>query len=93
MGNDFKEFSCGFGPGRSAHQALGALRTAVMTQYVNWQRRAETYNFLPFTHYCGLTRDGGFVVKRKTQSQRMRRELKQLRTTAAAHAHAAGRAA
>ena len=30
-----------------------------------------TFAFLGFTHYCGRTRDGRFVVKRKTQSKRL----------------------
>ena len=36
-------------------------------------RRPATIAFLGFTHYCGWTRDGRFVVKRKTQSQRLMR--------------------
>ncbi len=38
-------------------------------------RRPATFAFLGFTHYCGWTRDGRFVVKRKTQSQRLTRKL------------------
>ena len=41
--------------------------------------RPETFNFLGFTHYCGLTRNGKFRVKRKTQTARMARKLKELR--------------
>jgi hypothetical protein len=29
-------------------------------------RRPETFAFLGFTHYCGWTRDGRFIVKLKT---------------------------
>jgi RNA-directed DNA polymerase len=42
-------------------------------------RRPETFNFLGFTHYCGATRSGKFMVKRKTQTTRMVRKLKELR--------------
>ncbi len=42
-------------------------------------RRPETFNFLGFTHYCGETRSGKFVVKRKTQATRMARKLTTLR--------------
>jgi RNA-directed DNA polymerase len=42
-------------------------------------RRPETFNFLGFTHYCGVTRSGKFMVKRKTQATRMARKLKELR--------------
>jgi RNA-directed DNA polymerase len=30
----------------------------------NGRRRCATFVFLEFTHYCGRTRDGRFVVKR-----------------------------
>jgi RNA-directed DNA polymerase len=42
-------------------------------------RRPGTFNFLEFTHYCGTTRSGKFMVKRKTQATRMARKLKELR--------------
>ena len=46
------------------------------------QKRPETFNFLGFTHYCGWTRNGRFVVKRKTQSKRLTRKLRELREQA-----------
>src|SRR3546814_13784055 len=46
------------------------------------ERRPETFAFLGFTHYCGWTRDGRFIVKHKTQSQRLTRKLKALRQEA-----------
>jgi len=52
------------------------------------QRRPETFNFLGFTHYCGKTRDGRFLVKRKTQRHRMIRKLKQLRMECRLRMHA-----
>ena len=49
----------------------------------NRQRRSEgrpeTFDFLGFTHYCGKTLDGRFMVHRKTQRGRMVRKLKELR--------------
>ena len=36
------------------------------------QRRPGTFAFLGFTHYCGWTRDGRFIVKHKT----LRREAR-----------------
>jgi len=41
--------------------------------------RPETFDFLGFTHYCGKSRNGRFIVKRKTQRKRMIRKLKDLR--------------
>lgn len=50
-------------------------------------RRPETFAFLGFTHYCGWTRDERFVVKRKTQSQRLTRKLTTLRQEARRRMH------
>ena len=41
--------------------------------------RPETFDFLGFTHYCGKTLDGRFMVHRKTQRGRLVRKLKELR--------------
>ena len=51
------------------------------------QRRPETFAFLGFTHYCGWTRDGRFVMKRKTQRQRLHRKLKLLRAKVRTRMH------
>ena len=52
------------------------------------ERRPKTFAFLGFTHYCGRTRDGRFVVKRKTQSKRLTVKLKALRVEARRRMHA-----
>lgn len=44
--------------------------------------RPRTFAFLGFTHYCGWTRDGRFIVKHKTQSKRVTRKLNELRSGA-----------
>ena len=41
--------------------------------------RPETFAFLGFTHYCGTTRNGRFIVQRKTERRRMVAKLKELR--------------
>jgi hypothetical protein len=51
------------------------------------ERRPGTFAFLGFTHYCGWTRDGRFIVKRKTQSKRLTRKLTALRHEAWRHMH------
>ncbi len=51
------------------------------------QRRPETFDFLGFTHYCARSRDGRFVVKRKTQRKRVIRKLKELRVEAKRRMH------
>lgn len=50
-------------------------------------RRPETFDFLGFTHYCAVSRDGRFIVKRKTQRKRMIRKLKELRIEVRRHMH------
>ena len=51
-------------------------------------KRLSTFAFLGFTHYCGWTRDGRFVLKRKTQSKRLTTKLKLLREQARIRMHA-----
>jgi group II intron reverse transcriptase/maturase len=47
------------------------------------QRRGEgapaTFDFLGFTHYCGLSRAGKFKLKRKTSGKKLRVKLKEMR--------------
>ena len=50
-------------------------------------RRCATFAFLGFTHYCGRTRDGRFVVKRQTQSKRLSKKLQDLRQEAEQRRH------
>jgi len=54
-------------------------RLPAMARQQRGERRPETFAFLGFTHYCGWTRDGRFIVKHKTQSERLTRKLKALR--------------
>ncbi|HYA39090.1 MAG TPA: group II intron reverse transcriptase/maturase [Candidatus Methylomirabilis sp.] len=54
-------------------------RLSAMARRQSGERRPETFAFLGFTHYCGWTRDGRFIVKLKTQSKRLTRKLKALR--------------
>ena len=41
--------------------------------------KPETFTFLGFTHYCGKTRKGHFVVKRKTARKKVKAKLQQLK--------------
>lgn len=41
-------------------------------------KRAETFNFLGFTHYCSRSYSGKFKVGRKTEKKRYRRGLKNI---------------
>jgi RNA-directed DNA polymerase len=44
------------------------------------EKHPETFSFLGFTHYCGWTRDGRFMMKCKTQCERLMSKLKALRS-------------
>jgi RNA-directed DNA polymerase len=50
-------------------------------------RRAQTLNFLGFTHYWGKSRKGKWIVKRKTQKTRLARSLKAVGQWCKAHRH------
>ena len=52
------------------------------------ERRPGTFAFLGFTHCCSQSRDGRFVVKRKTQRKRLARKLKAVRAEAKRRLHA-----
>lgn len=42
--------------------------------------RPETFDFLGFTHICGKTRKGRFMLKRKTIAKRMAAKLREVKT-------------
>jgi len=41
-------------------------------------RRADTFDFLGFTHYCGTSRRGKFIVGRKTSRKKFRMKCKEM---------------
>lgn len=57
-------------------------RFAAVSRQRRGERRPETFAFLGFTHYCGRTRDGRFIVKHKTEGKRLTRKLTALRRDA-----------
>jgi RNA-directed DNA polymerase len=69
--------------GLSLHEGKTRLiefgRFAAANRERRGEKRPETFDFLGFTHYCGVTRKGRFMVQRKTQRTRMLRKLKELR--------------
>ena len=50
-------------------------------------RKPETFDFLGFTHYWGETRKGGFTVKKKTSSKKMRQKLNAVHLWCKKHRH------
>jgi len=52
------------------------------------QGKAETFDFLGFTHICGRARDGKrFIVKRKTIAKRLRAKLREVKEYLRRHMH------
>jgi len=49
--------------------------------------RPDTFDFLGFSHYWGRSYRGGWVIKRKTASSRLRRGLEAIRTWCRNHRH------
>jgi len=50
--------------------------------------KPETFNFLGFTHICGRSRRGGFLLRRKTRRDRMRAKLRTLKAELKQRMHA-----
>ena len=44
------------------------------------EKKPETFDFLGFTHICGKSKGGKFVVKRHTVHKKMRAKLKEVKT-------------
>jgi len=42
--------------------------------------KPETFNFLGFTHICGCSRQGHFLLIRQTRRDRMQAKLRELKT-------------
>jgi len=62
-------------------------RLPAMRRQQQGEPRPSTFAFLGFTHYCGWTRDGRFVCKRKTQGSRLSRKLRAIKMEARRRMH------
>ena len=54
-------------------------RFAAINRKRRGQDKPETFDFLGFTHICGKTRAGKFLLLRRTMKKRMRAKLKAVR--------------
>jgi hypothetical protein len=50
-------------------------RFAALNRKERGEGKPETFDFLGFTHICGRSRSGGFLLKRKTRRNRMQARL------------------
>jgi group II intron reverse transcriptase/maturase len=73
----FKEFSLELHSGKTRIVEFG--RFAAQDRQRRGEGKPETFNFLGFTHICGKTRNGKFVVHRHTITKRMTAKLKALK--------------
>lgn len=69
----FAKYGLKLHPDKTRLMAFG--RFAEQEARRNGRRKPETFGFLGFTFYCGISRAGRFVVKCKTMSKRLRRGL------------------
>ncbi len=46
--------------------------------FIRGGERVQTFNFLGFTHYCGKSRRGYFIMGHKTQKEKLRKGLSEL---------------
>jgi hypothetical protein len=54
-------------------------RYAAQERKARGQGKPETFDFLGFTHICGVDRKGRFALKRQTSKKRVRGKLKQVK--------------
>lgn len=73
-----RQFSLELHPTKTRLLRFGRF-VAVERQRCGLRGSPETFSFLGFTHICGRTRQGAFLVLRRTQRERMRAKLKEVK--------------
>jgi RNA-directed DNA polymerase len=79
MRERLQSFGLELHPEKTRLIAFGRFATAYRRQ--NGARKAETFNFLGFTHICGSDRHGNFQLQRHTRRDRMRSTLQKVKLT------------
>src|SRR6266566_961376 len=77
MRKRFEEFALSLHPEKTRLIEFG--RQAVDRGGQRGLGKPETFNFLGFTHICGRSRHGKFLLKRKSRRDRMRGKLKEIK--------------
>jgi group II intron reverse transcriptase/maturase len=77
MRKRFEEFALSLHPEKTRLIEFG--RQAADRRGQRGLGRPETFNFLGFTHICGRSRHGKFLLKRKSRRDRMRGKLKEIK--------------
>ena len=76
MRKRFDEFSLSLHPEKTRLIEFG--RHAADRRQKSGLGKPETFNFLGFTHICGRSRKGRFLLKRKSRRDRVRAKLKEI---------------
>src|SRR5215475_3642124 len=77
MRKRFEEFALSLHPEKTRLIEFG--RQAADRRDQRGLGKPETFNFLGFTHICGRSRHGKFLLKRKSRRDRMRAKLKEIK--------------
>src|SRR6266403_3965807 len=77
MRKRFEEFALSLHPEKTRLIEFG--RQAANRRERSGLGRPETFNFLGFTHICGRSRHGKFLLTRKSRRDRMRGKLKEIK--------------
>jgi RNA-directed DNA polymerase len=77
MRERLQEFSLSLNPEKTRLIEFG--RHAADRRAQRGLGKPETFNFLGFTHICGKSRRGSFLLKRKTRRDRMRAKLREIK--------------
>src|SRR4030088_380353 len=77
MRKRFEEFALSLHPEKTRLLEFG--RQAADRRVQRGIGKPETFNFLGFTHICGRSRHGKFLLKRKSRRDRMRGKLKEIK--------------
>jgi RNA-directed DNA polymerase len=75
----FEAFALSLHPDKTRLIEFGRL--AVANREKRGRGKPETFDFLGFTHICGRSRKGGFLLVRKSRGDRLRGKLKEIKET------------
>ena len=73
----FSKFNLELHPDKTRLIEFG--RNAARDRKARGDGKPETFDFLGFTHFCGKNKSGGFWLRRKTISKRMRAKLAEVK--------------
>ena len=75
----FQEYSLELHPEKTRLIRFGRFASQDCKR-MDGRSKPETFNFLGFTHYCGVSRSGKFMVKRKTMRKRLTAKLQEVKS-------------